>query len=186
MSHIFISYSRKDRLLAQEIVDALAARKMDAWIDWDSRIYLYDLGASRFTGEPALHTIDPDSESDIGLLAYSPDGRLLASVDRGGKVVLWDTSVYLPIDEMETHFDVGWFSSIRFLEDSSRLLIGQHDGDPDANDTSLPELEWIVSPDEWVEVLCDRVGRNLIQSEWDTSFQGETYRATCGQYQTGQ
>jgi hypothetical protein len=36
MSHIFISYSRKDIDFAQKIVDALAAQKLDTWIDWKS------------------------------------------------------------------------------------------------------------------------------------------------------
>ncbi len=36
MSHIFISYSRKDIDFAQKIVDALAANNLDTWIDWKS------------------------------------------------------------------------------------------------------------------------------------------------------
>ena len=36
MSHIFISYSRKDLTFAQKIVDALAAYDLDTWIDWKS------------------------------------------------------------------------------------------------------------------------------------------------------
>ena len=34
MSHIFISYSRKDLDFAQKIVDALAENDLDTWIDW--------------------------------------------------------------------------------------------------------------------------------------------------------
>jgi hypothetical protein len=36
MSHIFISYSRKDLDFAQKIVNALAENKLDTWIDWKS------------------------------------------------------------------------------------------------------------------------------------------------------
>jgi WD40 repeat protein len=36
MSHIFISYSRRDLDFAQKIVDALAAKDLDTWIDWKS------------------------------------------------------------------------------------------------------------------------------------------------------
>jgi hypothetical protein len=36
MSHIFISYSRKDLAFAQKIVNALAANDLDTWIDWKS------------------------------------------------------------------------------------------------------------------------------------------------------
>ena len=31
MSHIFISYSRKDLTFAQRIVDTLAAQELDTW-----------------------------------------------------------------------------------------------------------------------------------------------------------
>src|SRR6266487_5458723 len=36
MSHIFISYSRKDFDFAKKIVDALATNNLDTWIDWKS------------------------------------------------------------------------------------------------------------------------------------------------------
>jgi response regulator RpfG family c-di-GMP phosphodiesterase len=36
MSHIFISYSRRDLDFAQKIVDALATSNLDTWIDWKS------------------------------------------------------------------------------------------------------------------------------------------------------
>src|SRR5512139_1141170 len=36
MSHIFISYSRRDLDFAGKIVQALAENKLDTWIDWKS------------------------------------------------------------------------------------------------------------------------------------------------------
>ncbi len=36
MSHIFISYSRRDLPLPQKIVDALAKNQLEVWIDWNS------------------------------------------------------------------------------------------------------------------------------------------------------
>lgn len=36
MSHIFVSYSRRDLETAQKIIDALAGNKLDTWIDWKS------------------------------------------------------------------------------------------------------------------------------------------------------
>jgi hypothetical protein len=36
MPHIFISYSRRDVDFVQKIVDALAANKLETWIDWKS------------------------------------------------------------------------------------------------------------------------------------------------------
>jgi len=65
MSHIFISYSRKDLDFAQKIVDALAANELDTWIDWKSipkgedweqEIYRGIEGADAF-----LFLVSPDS-----------------------------------------------------------------------------------------------------------------------------
>jgi hypothetical protein len=65
MHHIFISYSRKDLDLAQEIVDALSQEQLEIWIDWKSipkgedweqEIYLGIEGADAF-----LFLISPDS-----------------------------------------------------------------------------------------------------------------------------
>ena len=36
MSHIFISYSRKDLAIAERIIDALAKDDLEPWIDWKS------------------------------------------------------------------------------------------------------------------------------------------------------
>lgn len=36
ISHIFISYSRRDIDFAQKIVTALADNNLDTWIDWKS------------------------------------------------------------------------------------------------------------------------------------------------------
>lgn len=65
MSHIFISYSRKDLTFAQKIVDALAVNDLDTWIDWKDippaeewlqEIYQGIEGANAF-----LFLISPDS-----------------------------------------------------------------------------------------------------------------------------
>ena len=65
MSHVFISYSRKDIYFAQKIVDALAENNLDTWIDWKSipkgedwmdEIYRGIEGADAF-----LFLISPDS-----------------------------------------------------------------------------------------------------------------------------
>jgi len=69
MSHIFISYSRRDIDFAQKIVDALSANKLDTWIDWKSipkgekwleEIYRGIEGADAF-----LFLISPDSAISV-------------------------------------------------------------------------------------------------------------------------
>ena len=65
MSHIFISYSRKDLDFAQQIVDALAANNLDTWIDWKSIPKGEDWEQEIYRGieeaDALLFLISPDS-----------------------------------------------------------------------------------------------------------------------------
>jgi WD40 repeat protein len=65
MSHIFISYSRKDLDFAQKIVDALAANNLNTWVDWKSIPYGEDWEQEIYRGieeaDAFLFLISPDS-----------------------------------------------------------------------------------------------------------------------------
>ncbi|MFZ5910796.1 MAG: toll/interleukin-1 receptor domain-containing protein [Chloroflexota bacterium] len=64
MSHIFISYSRKDLAIARPIVAALAQDGLDVWIDWD------DIPKGEELSKEIYHGIE---ESDAFLFLVSPD-----------------------------------------------------------------------------------------------------------------
>ena len=147
----------------------------------DGRIFFYDLSNDRFFAEPLLHP------GEIALISYSPDGRLLASVDRAGKIVLWDISVTYPIVEYSFSLEVNPFSTIQFSQDSSRLFVSRVDySNSDALFDIQWELEWTISPELWTEIICNRVGRNLKISEWEKYFPNEPYRLTCPQWPAGE
>ena len=65
MSHIFISYSRRDLGFAQKIVDALASQNLEMWIDWKSIPKGEDWEQEIYRGIEAadalLFLISPDS-----------------------------------------------------------------------------------------------------------------------------
>ena len=65
MSHIFISYSRRDIEFAQKIVDALAKNKLDTWADWKNIPASVGWEAEIFRGieeaDAFLFLISPDS-----------------------------------------------------------------------------------------------------------------------------
>ncbi len=65
MSHIFISYSRKDIDFAQKIVGALAANNLDTWIDWKSipkgEDWEQEIYRGIETADAFLFLISPDS-----------------------------------------------------------------------------------------------------------------------------
>jgi hypothetical protein len=65
MSHIFISYSRKDIDIARRIVEALAAQGLDTWIDWEDIPKTVDWEEEVYRGieeaDAFLFMISPDS-----------------------------------------------------------------------------------------------------------------------------
>jgi hypothetical protein len=65
MSHIFISYSRRDLGFAQEIVDALGESGLETWIDWKSIPKGEDWEQEIYRGiegaDALLFLISPDS-----------------------------------------------------------------------------------------------------------------------------
>lgn len=86
MSHIFISYSRKNLDFAQKIVNALAENDLDTWIDWESipkgedweqEIYRGIEGADAF-----LFLFSPDS------VASEMCNKELSCAVRNGKRIL--------------------------------------------------------------------------------------------------
>jgi len=102
MSHIFISYSRRDLDFAQKIVDALGDNNLDTWIDWKSipkgedweqEIYLGIEEADAF-----LFLISPDS------VASEMCNKEIANAVKNGKrilpIVLRDT------DPKIIHFEI--------------------------------------------------------------------------------
>jgi uncharacterized delta-60 repeat protein len=86
MSHIFISYSRRDLGFAQKIVDALAANELDTWIDWKSIPKGEDWEQEIYRGieeaDAFLFLISPDS------VASEMCNREIAHAVKNGKRIL--------------------------------------------------------------------------------------------------
>lgn len=65
MSHIFISYSRKDLSFTQKIVDALASNNLETWVDWKSipkgEKWLEEIYRGIEEADAFLFLISPDS-----------------------------------------------------------------------------------------------------------------------------
>ncbi|MCJ7433302.1 MAG: TIR domain-containing protein [Anaerolineales bacterium] len=86
MSHIFISYSRKDFDFAQKIVTALAANNLDTWIDWKSIPKGEDWEQEIYRGieeaDAFLFLISPDS------VASEMCNKEIAHAVKNGKRIL--------------------------------------------------------------------------------------------------
>ncbi len=126
-----------------------------------------------------LEWIGSDTRTDTladagGWVAFAPDGSQFAALQLNG-IGLWDghTGDYqgsLPIPELATG------GSIRYLPDSSGLLLAARDG-----------RTWIADTrtDTWVERACTIAGRNLTQAEWAKFFPSRPYEVTCPEWPAG-
>ena len=115
MSHIFISYSRKDLTFAQKIVDALATNDLDTWIDWKSIPKGEDWEQEIYRGieeaDAFLFLISLDS------VTSEPRNREIAHAIKNGKRIL---PIFISdVDKKEVYGVTGRFLNAESRESSS-------------------------------------------------------------------
>jgi len=133
----------------------------------DEIVLLWDLESGERIGDPIL-----GHEFGVVSLAYSGDGATLASGGIDQKVMIRDLASRQRVGPMlEGH--QGAVSSLAFSPTGDRLLSGGHDG--------MVYL-WPMELKQWMELACDRAGRNMTQEEWTTYFGDEPYQRTCHEY----
>jgi WD40 repeat protein len=139
--------------------------------DAEGRMRLLDVETLQWIGSDAR----ADTLADAGgWVAFAPDGSQFAALQTN-RIGLWDghTGAYqgsLPIPDLATG------ASIRYLPDSSGLLVAARDG-----------RTWTVvtGTDTWVERVCAIAGRNLTRAEWSEFFPSRPYHATCPEWPAG-
>jgi WD40 repeat protein len=117
---------------------------------------------------------------DLMSLTFSPNGKVLAAggctlnesnVCSKGQTILWDMSAKKPdgwmFDDYNSRID-----SVKFITDDVLVSKG------DRGNVSI----WDTNPHSLIQKSCQRVGRNLTQSEWNQYWPNEPYRKTCEQW----
>jgi WD40 repeat protein/energy-coupling factor transporter ATP-binding protein EcfA2 len=136
-------------------------------------LYLWDAITLQRIGEPLTTGI---TEYDSGV-AFNSDGKILASKDNDGSVILWDVSARQRL---------GKPLAMPGLTESNANVVFSGDGKYVVTDSDDGIVRWSADPEAWVALACKIASRNLTQSEWKTYFPDEPYRRTCPQWPEGQ
>ena len=102
-------------------------------------------------------------------MAFSPDGKTLASVSWDKTVILWDVASRKAIGEpLKGHTAKVW--SVAFSRDGKTLASASWD---------QSVILWDVDANEWKSQACRIVNRNMTLSEWRTYLGDRKYEKVC-------
>jgi WD40 repeat protein len=135
-------------------------------------IQLYEVATGNPIGIGMLSPADKaniSSTDQMTWLAFTPDGRLLASSSRDGAVHLWDTATEQPVG-----LPIGGHSKpitgLAASSDGTWLASSSDDETVQVVDLSAPSS---------LSLMCGIVRRNLTGDEWQQFLPNEPYRPTC-------
>ena len=85
-------------------------------------IWLYDVQTGAEVALLTGHTVQAGRSRQFGSVAFSPDGKTLASGSRDATIRLWDVSTSQQKATLEGH--TGWVLSVAFSPDGNTLASG--------------------------------------------------------------
>ncbi|HRW04827.1 MAG TPA: WD40 repeat domain-containing protein, partial [Caldilineaceae bacterium] len=127
------------------------------------------------------HTIFEGHPRDVGSIAFSPDGRFLASASFDGTIIIWNVATVEKVNRFKS--TVGDVISIAFSPDGETLVCGGYNGRIGIWDWSRGEKLGLLAPEERIlrlafastgELLVNIGYRGVVQA-WDIAAQKVIY-----------
>lgn len=127
-------------------------------------IQQYDVASGKMLGLPMF-----GHHNTVSAMAYSPDGKLLASGGADSIVRLWDSATGQPVGLPLLGPSQG-VESLAFSPDGTQLV---------GVDGGGTVYRWDMVMKDWESMACGVAGRNLSGLEWQQFMPDEPYRLTC-------
>lgn len=121
---------------------------------------IVELDAS--TGEILASWSSPH-KNGVTALAYSSESKLLASAGKDGRLTLWYVDTFKQIGAPLSGLGRA-IQALRF-DHSGKWLYSV--------DSDRVTLQWDIDPNLWAKRICEQVGRNLTQKEWEDNLPDE-------------